>query len=151
MKSLSEYLAYYDPMRESNERYLPEDQETLRYSRVSVIADGKVIGASLYPDHVLDMAFLETPFMRQICRDYQYTRKLEVRIECYEHSGEGEGRGLVGGEFTLFCLGALDLKIVSTRNICLWEGGRMSSLFGKETGNMRIKKEVMVRCLSGTL
>ena len=46
MKSLSEYLAYYDPMRESNERYLPEDQATLRYSRVSVIADGKVIGAS---------------------------------------------------------------------------------------------------------
>ena len=45
MKSLSEYLAYYDPMRESNERYLPEDQATLRYSRVSVIADGKVIGA----------------------------------------------------------------------------------------------------------
>ena len=122
MKSLNEYLAYYDPMRESNERYLPEDQATLRYSRVSVIADGKVIGASLYPDHVLDMAFLETPFMRQICRDYQYTRKLEVRIECYEHSGEGEGRGLFGGEFTLFCLGVLDLKIVSTRNICLWEG-----------------------------
>ena len=68
MKSLNEYLAYYDPMRESNERYMPEDQATLRYSRVSVIADGKVIGASLYPDHVLDMAFLETPFMRQICR-----------------------------------------------------------------------------------
>lgn len=41
MKSLNEHLAYYDPMRESNERYLPEDQETLRYSRVSVIADGK--------------------------------------------------------------------------------------------------------------
>ena len=122
MKSLNEYLAYYDLMRESNERYFPEDRATLRYSRVSVIADGKVIGASLYPDHVLDRAFLETPFMRQICRDYQYTRKLEVRIECYEHSGEGEGRGLVGGEFTLFCLGALDLKIVSTRNICLWEG-----------------------------
>ena len=68
MKSLNEYLAYYDPMRESNERDMPEDQATLRYSRVSVIADGKVIGASLYPDHVLDMAFLETPFMRQICR-----------------------------------------------------------------------------------
>ena len=68
MKSLNEYLAYYDPMRESNERYMPEDQATLRYSRVSVIADGKVIGASLYPDHVLDMAFLETPFMRKICR-----------------------------------------------------------------------------------
>ena len=95
MKSLSEYLAYYDPMRESNERYLPEDQATLRYSRVSVIADGKVIGASLYPDHVLDLAFLETPFMRQLCRDYQYARKLKVRIECYEHSGEGESRGLV--------------------------------------------------------
>ena len=122
MKSLSEYLAYYDPMRESNERYLPEDQATLRYSRVSVIADGKVIGASLYPDHVLEMAFLETPFMRQICWDYQDAGKLEVRIECYEHSGKGESRGLVGGEFTLFCLGALDLKIVSPRNICLWEG-----------------------------
>ena len=27
MKSLNEHLAYYDPMRESNERYLPEDQE----------------------------------------------------------------------------------------------------------------------------
>ena len=104
MKSLSEYLAYYDPMRESNERYLPEDQATLRYSRVSVIADGKVIGASLYPDHVLDLAFLETPFMRQLCRDYQYARKLKVRIECYEHGGEGESRGLVGGEFTLFCM-----------------------------------------------
>ena len=108
MKSLSEYLAYYDPMRESNERYLPEDQATLRYSRVSVIADGKVIGASLYPDHVLDLAFLETPFMRQLCRDY-------------EHGGEGESRGLVGGEFTLFCMGALDLKVVSIRHICLWE------------------------------
>ena len=24
MKSLNEYLAYYDPMRESNERYFPE-------------------------------------------------------------------------------------------------------------------------------
>ena len=41
MKSLNEYLAYYDPMRESNERYMPEDQATLRYSRVSVIADEK--------------------------------------------------------------------------------------------------------------
>ena len=102
MKSLSEYLAYYDPMRESNERYLPEDQATLRYSRVSVIADGKVIGASLYPDHVLDLAFLETPFMRQLCRDYQYARKLKVRIECYEHSGEGEGRGLVRGDGSMF-------------------------------------------------
>ncbi len=121
MKSLKEYLAYYDPMRESNERYLPEDYATLRYSRVSVIADGKVIGASLYPDHVLDLAFLETPFMRQLCRDYQYARKLKVRIECYEHSGEGESRGLVGGEFTLFCMGALDLKVVSIRHICLWE------------------------------
>ena len=100
---------------------IKEDQATLRYSRVSVIADGKVIGASLYPDHVLDLAFLETPFMRQLCRDYQYARKLKVRIECYEHSGEGESRGLVGGEFTLFCMGALDLKVVSIRHICLWE------------------------------
>lgn len=121
MKSLNEYLAYYDPMRESNERYLPEDYATLRYSRVSVIADGKVIGASLYPDHVLDRSFLETPFMRQICRDYQYARKLEVRIECYEHSGKGNSRGLAGGEFTLFCMGALDVKTVSIRSICLWE------------------------------
>lgn len=121
MKSLSEYLVYYDPMRESNERYLPEDQATLRYSRAVVIADGKVIGASLYPDHVQEMSFLETPFMRQICRDYQYARKLEVRIECYEHSGEGGSRGLVGGEFTLFCMGALDLNVVSFRHICLWE------------------------------
>ena len=122
MKSLNEYLAYYDPMRESNERYLPEGYATLRYSRVSVIADGKVIGASLYPDHVLDMTFLETPFMRQICRDYQYAGNLEVKIECYEHSGKGNSRGLVGGEFTLFCMGALDVKTVSIRSICLWEG-----------------------------
>ena len=122
MKSLNEYLAYYDPMRGSNERYLPEDHATLRYARAVVIADGNVIGASLYPDHVREMSVLETPFMQQICRDYQYVRKLEVRIECYEYSGEGECRGLVGGEFTLFCMGALDLKVVSTRNICLWEG-----------------------------
>ena len=122
MKSLNEYLSYYDPMREANERYLPEDYATLRYSRVTIIADGKVIGVSLYPDHVQEMSVLETPFMRQICRDYQYARKLEVRIECYEHSGEGECRGLVGCEFTLFCMGALDLNVVSTRNICVWEG-----------------------------
>ena len=122
MKSLKEYLAYYDPMRESNERYLPEDYATLRYSRATVIADEKVIGASLYPHHVQEMSFLKTPFMQQICRDYQYAGKLEVRIECYEYSGKGNSRGLVGGEFTLFCLGALDLKIVSPRNICLWEG-----------------------------
>ncbi|WP_368270387.1 hypothetical protein [Enterocloster clostridioformis] len=122
MKSLNEYLAYYDPMRESNERYLPEDYATLRYSRAAIIADGKVIGASLYPDHIQEMSFLETSFMRQICRDYQYARKLEVRIECYEHSGWGESRGLVGGEFTLFCMGALDLKAVSIQNICVWEG-----------------------------
>ena len=122
MKSLNEYLAYYDPMRESNERYFPEDRATIRYSRMAVIADRKLIGASLYPDHVQEMSFLETPFMRQICRDYQYARKLEVRIECYEHSGEGNSRGLTGGEFTLFCMGALDLKVVSTRNICLWQG-----------------------------
>ena len=134
MKSLNEYLAYYDPMRESNERYLPEDQETLRYSRVSVIADGKVIGASLYPDHVLDMAFLETPFMRQICRDYQYTRKLEVRIECYEHSGEGEGRGLIGGEFTLFCLGALDLKIVSPGTSAYGKDDECQACSGRRLG-----------------
>ena len=104
MKSLNEYLAYYDPMRESNERYLPEDHATLRY-----------------PDHVQEMSFLKTPFMRQICRDYQYARKLEVRIECYEHSGKGNSRGLAGGEFTLFCMGALDVKTVSIRSICLWE------------------------------
>ena len=122
MKSLNEYLAYYDPMRESNERYLPEDYATLRYSRAAIIADGKVIGASLYPDHIQEMSFLETSFMRQICRDYQYARKLEVRIECYEHNGEGTSRGLVGGEFTLFCMGALDLKAVSIQNICVWEG-----------------------------
>ena len=122
MKSLNEYLAYYDPMRESNVRYLPEDYATLRYSRAAIIADGKVIGASLYPDHIQEMSFLETSFMRQICRDYQYARKLEVRIECYEHSGWGESRGLVGGEFTLFCMGALDLKAVSIQNICVWEG-----------------------------
>ena len=42
MKSLNEYLSYYDPMREANERYLPEDYATLRYSRVTIIADGKV-------------------------------------------------------------------------------------------------------------
>ena len=58
MKSLKEYLAYYDPMRESNERYLPEDYATLRYSRATVIADEKVIGASLYPHHVQEMSGL---------------------------------------------------------------------------------------------
>ena len=71
MKSLNEYLAYYDLMREANERYLPKDQATLRYSRVSVIADGKVIGASLYRDNVMDRVFLERGFMREICGDYK--------------------------------------------------------------------------------
>lgn len=111
-------------MKDSNERYIPEDRATLMYSRAAVIADGREIGASLYPNHLQCESFLETPFMQQICRDYQHAQKLEVRINCYEHRGEGEKRGLAGGEFTLFCMGALDLEAVSTQHICLWGNDR---------------------------
>lgn len=120
MKTLREYIAEYDPYRTDNPRYVPEDQATLQYARVSVIADGRWIGASLQPRHLTWVEARETEFVQGVETDYRHAEKLELVVECYEHKGEGrEKRALRGAEFSLFCMGALDIQTVSCeRNEC---------------------------------
>ena len=120
MKTLREYIAEYDPYRTDNPRYVPEDQATLEYARVSVIADDRWIGASLQPRHLTWLEARETDFVQGVENDYRHAEKLELIVECYEHKGEGrEKRALRGAEFSLFCMGALDIQTVSCeRNEC---------------------------------
>lgn len=114
MTKLQEYVEHFDPMRDDNERYVPEDQATLQYSRISITADGKWVGVTLEPKHVSITELSCNSFVNQIRRDYIHAEKLEVSIDCYEHEGNEVKRGLLDGEFSLFCMGALDLTVVSS-------------------------------------
>lgn len=114
MTKLQEYVEHFDPMRDDNERYVPEDQATLQYSKISVMADEKWVGASLQPNHTSIADLGSNPFVNQIRQDYIHSEKLEVSIDCYEHEGNEVKRGLLDGEFSLFCMGALDLTVVSS-------------------------------------
>lgn len=120
MKKLQEYVAAYDPYRADNPRYVPEDQATLQYAKVSVIADDRWVGSSLQPCHLTWKEASEMDFVLTVQDDYRYAEKLELVVECYEHKGSGkEKRGLEGAEFSLFCMGALDFQPVSfERNVC---------------------------------
>lgn len=101
MKTLREYIAEYDPYRTDNPRYVPEDQATLQYARVSVIADDRWIGASLQPRHLTWLEARETDFVQGVENDYRHAEKLELVVECYEHKGEGsDKRELKGAEFS---------------------------------------------------
>ena len=129
MKTLQEYAAAYDPYRMDNPRYVPEDRATLQYARVSVIADDRWIGSSLHPYHLTWAEAYEMDFVHKVQDDYRHAEKLELVVECYEHRGSREKRGLKGGELSLFCMGALDFQIVSyeRKECCLKQRGDRNS------------------------
>lgn len=121
MKSLRRYLNEFDPFKK-NERYVPEDGATLQYARIAVIADGKWVGTALYPRHLETEEVCKDPFVHQVCRDYVWAREVEIRLECFEHITGDEKRGLADGEFSLFCLGALDLQEKTTERFRMKDG-----------------------------
>ena len=113
MGYLQEFIKHFDPMREDNERYAPEDHATLQYAKVSIRADGKWVAVSLHPKHVTMEEMKRDSFVKQVLEDYASADSLELRIDCYEHVGGSIKRGLTNGEFSLICMGALDLHSVS--------------------------------------
>lgn len=114
MEALYEHLNGFDPFRR-NERYVPEDRATLQYARISITADGKCAGVSLHPRHLGVEEVLKDRIVQRVCRDYVWARKLEIRLECFEHIIGEKKRGLADSEFSLFCLGALDLQAKVTK------------------------------------
>ena len=100
MKTLREYIAEYDPYRTDNPRYVPEDQATLQYARVSVIADDRWIGASLQPRHLTWLEARETDFVQGVENDYRHAEKLELetivpgRLTMSQREKRAEGSGI---------------------------------------------------------
>ncbi|WP_270809989.1 hypothetical protein [Hungatella effluvii] len=114
MKALYGHLNSFDPFKK-NERYVPEDKATLQYARISISADGKWVGVSLYPRHLSVEEILKDHIVQSVCRDYVWAQELEIRLECFEHISGETKRGLVDSEFSLFYLGALDLQTKVTK------------------------------------
>ena len=121
MKTLGKYLNEFDPFKK-NERYVPEDKATLQYARIAVIADGRCVGAALYPRHLETEELCKDSFVQRVCRDYVWAREVEIRLDCFEHINGEERRGLVDGEFSLLCLGALDFRKKATKRFWMKDG-----------------------------